>query len=560
MNHASMMKKGFSELQQNFQASEHDAKDLIKDKLKELTTKTSNKRNSKGSKSVQNTDQNQRNTKVSRFDESNHILSDKTTNVGNALSQQGLSSTTVHSNERDASRLSGQPLYQRNQSSLTGGKRNSFNSVETDSASRLKTSSRMKQKFKPTMKRMGKGTIKGVTKGNVTTIKSITQESMRGIKNLTMTDIDGSSLSSSTFRSTQQAKQTLSGVRKLWQQTKRRSRQAFKLTKGTIKGSVWVVKGSVNAAGLLVKSIVSSISVSMVTIVLITAIVMVPIMTITGFIEDILGFFTITNNQAEISKINNYISELDHLMQEQYYDFSRYQDQELEYEYDPNVTIQSKPTDFILYYTIINPDIRFDELKTSIETHHKNLYKIQDQIENSVLSRKITVLDFETYLKNNVGHMLSEDDYKRWIQRKESGALDALKTFGSPFPTRNWELYITSHFGYRIDPIVGGTAFHNGIDIAFPTGEPIHSPISGTVRTTVDSYGALIVSVTHDNIVVSMVHLDSFSVKTGQVIQQGDVVGTVGNTGYSTGSHLHLSIRIDGELVDPYLYLRNTQP
>ncbi|MDO5650168.1 MAG: M23 family metallopeptidase, partial [Gallicola sp.] len=188
------------------------------------------------------------------------------------------------------------------------------------------------------------------------------------------------------------------------------------------------------------------------------------------------------------------------------------------------------------------------------------LYKFSDTVENGIVTRAMTQLTFEEYLKNHIGTILSQDDFNRWVQRKESHALDVLKRFGSPFPYKNWELKITSRFGYRIDPIKGGTTFHDGLDIAYSTGTPIHSPISGTVKTFKDSYGALIVTVTKDNVVILMAHLDSFSVQNGQSIQEGQIVGTVGNTGYSTGPHLHISIKLDGEKVDPMFYLKNILP
>lgn len=112
---------------------------------------------------------------------------------------------------------------------------------------------------------------------------------------------------------------------------------------------------------------------------------------------------------------------------------------------------------------------------------------------------------------------------------------------------------LTSGFGYRSDPFTGVRSFHTGIDLAAPTGTPVRATLYGRVATTGYSnvYGNYVI-VTHDDGYQSLYgHLSSISVRRGQTVEQGVLIGRVGNTGYSTGSHLHFSVYKNGKMVNP---------
>lgn len=112
---------------------------------------------------------------------------------------------------------------------------------------------------------------------------------------------------------------------------------------------------------------------------------------------------------------------------------------------------------------------------------------------------------------------------------------------------------LTSPFGYRSDPFTGVRSFHTGIDLAAPTGTPVRSTLYGKVATTGYSnvYGNYVI-LTHDDGYQSLYgHLSSIAVRRGQTIEQGVLIGRVGNTGYSTGSHLHFSIYKHGKMINP---------
>jgi len=116
----------------------------------------------------------------------------------------------------------------------------------------------------------------------------------------------------------------------------------------------------------------------------------------------------------------------------------------------------------------------------------------------------------------------------------------------------------TSGFGMRNDPFTGLRRFHNGIDLAGPVGTPIGAAMPGTVvhtETQIGNYGKFVI-VRHDaGFQTLYAHLDRISVGKGQYVSQGQRVGTMGNTGRSTGPHLHFSIIRNGSFVDPLGFL-----
>jgi len=100
---------------------------------------------------------------------------------------------------------------------------------------------------------------------------------------------------------------------------------------------------------------------------------------------------------------------------------------------------------------------------------------------------------------------------------------------------------------------------HSGMDIAAPTGTPVINPIAGTVTNVGDYFfNGKSVFIDHGQGLITMyLHLDSIDVKEGDVLQQGDLLGTVGATGRVTGPHLHWGISLNDARVDPALFLRD---
>jgi murein DD-endopeptidase MepM/ murein hydrolase activator NlpD len=117
---------------------------------------------------------------------------------------------------------------------------------------------------------------------------------------------------------------------------------------------------------------------------------------------------------------------------------------------------------------------------------------------------------------------------------------------------------MTSPFGIRMHPILKRIAMHTGIDLRGDLGEPVRATATGkvTVAGRQRGYGN-VVEISHGNgLTTRFGHLSEISVKVGQVVRIGEIVGKIGSTGLSTGPHLHYETRINGGAVDPQKFLR----
>ncbi|MFY7838467.1 MAG: peptidoglycan DD-metalloendopeptidase family protein [Novosphingobium sp.] len=117
--------------------------------------------------------------------------------------------------------------------------------------------------------------------------------------------------------------------------------------------------------------------------------------------------------------------------------------------------------------------------------------------------------------------------------------------------------YISSGFGYRSDPFTGGAAFHAGLDFRGPIGAPIYAAAAGTVSFVgvKQGYGN-VVEVSHGNgLMTRYAHMSRTGANVGQKIDAGAVIGQIGNTGRSTGPHLHFEVRINDRPVNPRPFL-----
>jgi murein DD-endopeptidase MepM/ murein hydrolase activator NlpD len=124
------------------------------------------------------------------------------------------------------------------------------------------------------------------------------------------------------------------------------------------------------------------------------------------------------------------------------------------------------------------------------------------------------------------------------------------------WPVLGW---LTSRFGYRIDPFTGLRQLHEGIDIANRIGTPIVAPADGVVARVFNNFGfGLMVEVNHGyDIVTRYGHLSKSYVKVGQRVKRGERIAAIGNTGRATGPHLHYEVRLNGVPINPQNYILN---
>ncbi len=119
-------------------------------------------------------------------------------------------------------------------------------------------------------------------------------------------------------------------------------------------------------------------------------------------------------------------------------------------------------------------------------------------------------------------------------------------------------LTMTSNFGMRVHPVLGGMRAHKGVDLSAPVGTPIYATADGVVgkASWFGGYG-LYVQLEHGNDLETRYgHMSRLAVAEGQHIHKGDVLGYVGTTGRSTGPHLHYEVRVNGVAVNPIPYMQ----
>ena len=139
-----------------------------------------------------------------------------------------------------------------------------------------------------------------------------------------------------------------------------------------------------------------------------------------------------------------------------------------------------------------------------------------------------------------------------------SAYLKGQRTLLAAIPSRRPTLgYVTSVFGMRVDPFTGLPQLHAGIDFSAGIGVRVSATADGTVihASTRGGFGET-VEIEHINgLMTRYAHLSRIDVKVGQKVTRGETIGAVGNTGRSTGPHLHYEIRLNGVPQDPARFL-----
>lgn len=154
---------------------------------------------------------------------------------------------------------------------------------------------------------------------------------------------------------------------------------------------------------------------------------------------------------------------------------------------------------------------------------------------------------------------LDKAKYQEWLATyvppaPETGGTGNASGWCSPLVSYT----LTSPFGMRTHPITGEYKMHNGIDMAAPEGTPIYAAKGGQVSIAAYSASAgNYVQINHGDGYRSVyMHMTGYTVKPGQYVAQGQLIGYVGNTGASKGNHLHFGISLNGSYVNPVGYIR----
>ena len=137
------------------------------------------------------------------------------------------------------------------------------------------------------------------------------------------------------------------------------------------------------------------------------------------------------------------------------------------------------------------------------------------------------------------------------LQRLDGGVKEASNNIPTGRPVER--LSLTSNFGVRSDPFNGGARMHKGIDIPGPVGTPVYATADGIVSRAgwASGYGNL-VQISHGGgLETRYGHMSKLIAAPNSYVHRGQLIGLMGSTGRSTGSHLHYEVRVDGQAINP---------
>lgn len=214
---------------------------------------------------------------------------------------------------------------------------------------------------------------------------------------------------------------------------------------------------------------------------------------------------------------------------------------------------------------VANKAAYMDELTESLGISEEQYFEYYEEIE----SKELEIADLEERERKRVEEeerkrkeeeerlkREEEERKRREEELKKLGLTDETSVDNMiwPFPG---DPNIYSYFGYRTSPITGKKEYHSGIDIGGAYGADIVASLAGTVtKATYSSMNGNYIVIDHGNgVTTHYLHASKLLVSVGDYVKQGQVIMKCGSTGWSTGPHLHFTIRINGALVDPCDYV-----
>ena len=224
--------------------------------------------------------------------------------------------------------------------------------------------------------------------------------------------------------------------------------------------------------------------------------------------------------------------------------------------------------------------VELNQAELALEEQRKESDAYIQQINSDISMLNALMLEYENIeaelteqiseAKTAYDKALAEEEAERKRQEEakkaaQQAAANKKPTAGSvdssgflfPLPAGQG-IWVSSPYGYRNHPVDGQYKFHYGVDFAANTGTPVYATKSGVVL--VATYGSVngnYVKLQHEDGSLSYyLHLDTFAVKKGDSVKQGQKLGTVGSTGTSTGPHLHFEIKINDKNVNPMDYVK----
>ncbi|MBD5262998.1 MAG: M23 family metallopeptidase [Bacteroides sp.] len=188
---------------------------------------------------------------------------------------------------------------------------------------------------------------------------------------------------------------------------------------------------------------------------------------------------------------------------------------------------------------------RFSGLEN--DTKFENVGQLNDAELLSRMNRSMDLLEHQIYSQS------ASFDQLRAAAGEQK---EKMACIPSVLPIGSNDFTMSSGYGYRRDPVYGAARFHEGLDLAAATGTPVFATADAVVEVAErkDAYGNCI-DLNHGyNYMTRYAHLSQILVKPGQHVKRGEMIGKVGSTGKSSGSHLHYEVRFKGEPQNPVHY------
>jgi|HubBroStandDraft_4_1064222.scaffolds.fasta_scaffold00002_273 murein DD-endopeptidase MepM/ murein hydrolase activator NlpD len=190
----------------------------------------------------------------------------------------------------------------------------------------------------------------------------------------------------------------------------------------------------------------------------------------------------------------------------------------------------------------------------SLADERQNLVELAAVQRRSVASQVAEIESLSASEEAALEGLILEREREIAAQRRAAGIAGGVESEGA-LGSFSWPVTgtITSPFGWRPNPFGGGPEFHQGLDIAAPSGTTVTAAATGTVIMAqwYGGYGNYILIDHGGSYSTGYGHLSAIYVSVGQSVQRGQAIGAVGSTGQSTGPHLHFEVRIAGKPVDP---------
>jgi murein DD-endopeptidase MepM/ murein hydrolase activator NlpD len=216
--------------------------------------------------------------------------------------------------------------------------------------------------------------------------------------------------------------------------------------------------------------------------------------------------------------------------------------------------IEKQDDDLRIYVDM--PSINSDIRKMGVGG---NSYNVIEKLDTGLYGANEQALEIKKQLDNLYQRAELASQSRKEIAERYYAKLKELKQTPSIRPVGGGR--VTDRYGYRLDPFIGRIMHHDGVDFSAPRGTEVFVSADGIVSEVVthyrpnQSYGKYVIIDHGYGRKTRYAHLETILVKEGQKVNRNTIIGTVGDTGKSTGPHLHYEVMVDGKAVNPENYI-----